>query len=45
MDQMHYLPLTPGFFAILVGFFDPAAHHVPGGNKSPHLQSRNRPTG
>jgi uncharacterized membrane protein len=21
MDQMHYLPLTPGYFAILVGFF------------------------
>src|SRR5271163_43808 len=21
MSQMHYLPLTPGFFAILVGFF------------------------
>jgi hypothetical protein len=21
MSQMHYLPLAPGFFAILVGFF------------------------
>jgi uncharacterized membrane protein len=21
MSQIHYLPLTPGFFAILVGFF------------------------
>src|SRR5271154_2084286 len=21
MSQMHYLPLTPGFFAILIGFF------------------------
>jgi len=21
MSQMHYLPLAPGFFAILIGFF------------------------